>query len=75
LTLDSTVVDLAVGPEALPASPLSESTTRPFSGQLAAGDEAVGVYAFSLPDTARGGSTVTVTLGAGSPTVALRMTL
>jgi protein involved in polysaccharide export with SLBB domain len=73
--LDSTVVDLAVGPEALPASLVSDSPTEPFAGRLAPGDDAVAVYVFALPDASRGASVVTVSIGAGSPTVALPITL
>ncbi len=75
LNLDSTVVDLAVGPERLPASLVSDPPTKPFTGRLAPGASTAAVYVFSLPDVARGPSVVSVSAGAGLPTALLPLSV
>ncbi len=77
LPLGSTVVDLAVGRERAPASPVSGSGSgsRPFAGRLSPGATATAVYVFSLPPVARGDSVVSVSVGAGLPTAALPLSV
>jgi len=67
VSLDGVAVDLTHGADALPASPLNDPSAAPFTGTLAAGDSAEGVYVFTVPKDDRELITVTVGYQAGAP--------
>ncbi|SDF27091.1 protein of unknown function [Blastococcus aurantiacus] len=69
ISLDGVAVNLSYGTDAAPASPLDDSSSRPFTGRLAPGEEAEGVYVFSVPSGARETVTVDVGYRAGAPRV------
>ena len=70
VSLDATTVNAYFGSDAIPASPLpSDGSSAPFSGSLAPGTTATGVYAFGIADGADDTVVVTVGRGAGSPLV------
>jgi hypothetical protein len=65
--LDLVGVTLAHGKEATPSSPLDAPSRAPFTGTLAPGDRAEGVYVFTVPEDARDVVTLTVGYRAGAP--------
>ncbi len=67
VALDLVVVNLTHGADATPASPLQDASRVPFSGSLAPGDSAEGVYVFTVPETGRDVVTLTVGYRAGAP--------
>ena len=69
ISVDGVAVNLSYGPDGAPASPLDDSSARPFTGRLAPGEEAEGVYVFSVPSNARDAVTVDVGYQAGAPRV------
>lgn len=60
IALDRTVINVYGGPEQTPGSPLSGPGVDEFSGSLAAGGSATGVYVFALPLDQRDPLQVTV---------------
>jgi hypothetical protein len=70
VSLDTTTVNAYYGPDATPASPLtSDGSSAPFSGSLAPGATATGVYAFGIAEGAGDALVVTLGRGAGSALV------
>jgi hypothetical protein len=67
VSLDGVAVNLAYGPDAVPASPLGDASQRPFAGMLAPGESAEGVYVFRVPSDARSSVTIEVGYQAGAP--------
>ncbi len=68
--LDSVVVDFVYGPDRTSASPLSGPGAERFSGRLAPGDTATGVYVFDVPVAERDEVSVLVSYEAAvSPVV------
>jgi hypothetical protein len=67
VSLDAVVVDLATGADLSPASPLDDPSQRPFSGTVAPGDTAEGVYVFTVPVDDRAAVTLSVGYQAGAP--------
>ena len=67
VSLDAVAVDLATGPDRTPASPLDDPSEVPFSGTVAPGATAQGVYVFTVPTDARALVTVSVGYQAGAP--------
>jgi hypothetical protein len=67
VALDGVAVDLSTGVEATPASPLEDRSRSPFSGTVAAGDTADGVYVFTVPTDRRDLVTVSVGYRPGAP--------
>ena len=67
VSLDAVVVDMATGSELSPASPLDDPSERPFSGTVAPGETAEGVYVFTVPVDDRAAVTVSVGYQAGAP--------
>lgn len=67
LSLDGVVVDLASGRDLVPASPLGDPSAAPFTGTVAPGEHADGVYVFTIPEEDRGSVTVSVGYQAGAP--------
>lgn len=67
VTLDGVAVDLTTGPEKTPASPLEDPSRAPFSGTVAPGDTAEGVYVFTVPTDERDLITVSVGYRPGAP--------
>ena len=67
VSLDGVSVDLASGPELVPASPVNDSSAAPFSGTVPAGGTAEGVYVFSISTTDRADVTLSVGYQAGAP--------
>ena len=60
-------VDLASGEDLVPASPLGDPSAAPFTGTIAPGEHAEGVYVFSIPVADRGSVTLSVGYQAGAP--------
>jgi hypothetical protein len=69
VALDGVAVNLSYGAEATPASPLDDASQRPFTGGVPRGEEAEGVYVFSVPAGARESVTVDVGYRPGAPRV------
>jgi hypothetical protein len=67
VSLDAVVVDMATGSDLSPASPLDDPSERPFSGTVAPGESAEGVYVFTVPVDDRAAVTVSVGYQAGAP--------
>lgn len=67
VSLGGVSVDLASGPELVPASPLDDPSEDPFAGTIAPGEHAQGVYVFSIPEADRGSVTLSVGYQAGAP--------
>lgn len=67
VALGGVVVDLASGPDLVPASPLGDASARPFSGTVEAGGTAVGVYVFTVAEADRAEITLSVGYEAGAP--------
>jgi hypothetical protein len=69
IDLGGVTVNMYYGADRTPASPQEDPSRAPFSGKLAPGASADGVYVFSMPSDAR--NSVTVELGylAGAPVV------
>jgi hypothetical protein len=67
VSLDGVVVDLASGRDLVPASPLDDPSVAPFTGTVAPGEHADGVYVFTIPEEDRGSVTVSVGYQAGAP--------
>jgi hypothetical protein len=67
VALDGVAVDLSTGAEATPASPLEDPSRDPFSGTVAPGDTAEGVYVFTVPTDQRDLVTVSVGYRPGAP--------
>ncbi|GGD00132.1 hypothetical protein GCM10011512_28720 [Tersicoccus solisilvae] len=69
VNLDLFVVNAYVGPELTPAGNVTQPGGRPFTGTLAPGADATGVYLFSIPTDQRGRVRVTVDYRAQEPRV------
>lgn len=69
LSLDGVTVAMYFGPELVPAPPISDPGTAPFSGSLAPGDSSQGVYTFSIAENERDDVSVTVSHSAASAIV------
>jgi hypothetical protein len=67
VALGGVAVDLAYGPELVPASPLGDASALPFSGTVEAGGTAEGVYVFSIAEADRAEITLSVGYEAGAP--------
>jgi hypothetical protein len=67
VSLDAVAVDLATGPDLSPASPLDDPSRDPFSGTVAPGETAEGVYVFTVPVDDRAAVTLSVGYQAGAP--------
>jgi hypothetical protein len=67
VALGGVSVDLASGNELTPASPLNDPSAAPFTGMVAPGHQAEGVYVFSIPAQSRDSVTVSVGYQAGAP--------
>ena len=67
LPLSGVAVNMYTGTDRAPASPLDDPSQRPFSGLVAPGASAEGVYVFSVPVDARSLVTVEVGYEAGAP--------
>lgn len=67
LPVDGVAVSVAYGADHTPASPLEDPSRFPFGGSLAAGEEADGVYVFSVPTDQRDSVTVSVGYTASAP--------
>ncbi|MGY1779071.1 hypothetical protein [Geodermatophilus sp. SYSU D01036] len=65
--LDGAVVRMTHGETDTPASPLEDPSRAPFSGTVAPGDTADGVYVFRVPEDQRQRVTVVVGHQAGAP--------
>jgi hypothetical protein len=65
--LDAVVVAASSGADRVPAPPLGDPSAAPFTGSLAPGDTALGVYVFSLAADARDLVTVSVGHRADAP--------
>jgi hypothetical protein len=71
LDLGATVVSLTTGPEATPGRFSEGPPARAFSGSVAAGASAEGVYVFALPTGERGDIVLDVSLAPERPVVRL----
>jgi hypothetical protein len=67
VALGGVAVDLAYGPELVPASPLGDASALPFSGTVEPGGTAEGVYVFSIAEADRAEITLSVGYQAGAP--------
>ncbi|MGY1693093.1 hypothetical protein [Geodermatophilus sp. SYSU D01105] len=67
LALDLVAVNLTHGADGTPAPPLQDASRAPFTGTLAPGDSAEGVYVFTVPEGARDVVTLTVGYRADAP--------
>jgi hypothetical protein len=67
LPLGGVAVDLASGPELVPASPVNDPSAAPFTGTVAAGGTAQGVYVFSIAAGDRADVTLSIGYEAGAP--------
>ena len=65
--LDGVAVNLFLGADRTPASPVDDPSARPFTGRLAAGLTATGVYVYTVPVDARDAVNVEVGYQAGAP--------
>jgi hypothetical protein len=68
LSLDTVVVNLADSTNA-PGSPMSGPPAKPFTGSLAAGHDASGVYVFTVPQNRRSRITITMSYSGQSSDV------
>ncbi len=66
LNLDTVAVNLATGPDLTPAPPVSDPSSTPFTGTVASGGSAVGMYSFTVPTDSRDSITVTVNYTSGA---------
>ncbi len=66
-SLGEVSVNLRLGAERTPASPVEDPSQRLFQGMLAPGDTAEGVYVFRVPVEARDGVAIEVGYRAGAP--------
>lgn len=69
LSLDAVTVAMYFGPDLTPAPPITDPGTVPFSGSLAPGETAEGVYTFSIAENERDDISVTVSYSASSAIV------
>lgn len=69
MDLEYVVVNAYSGQDRTPAAPIMQPGGDPFTGSLAPGEAAEGVYLFSLDESAREDVTITVDHGAGEPIV------
>lgn len=67
ILLDGVSVNLAYGPDRTPASPIDDSSRRPFTGVLSPGDSAEGTYVFTVPEGQRDQLSLEVGYRAGAP--------
>jgi hypothetical protein len=67
VSLGGVSVDLTYGEDLVPASPLGDPSAAPFTGTIAPGEGAEGVYVFSIPVEDRGSVTLSVGYQAGAP--------
>lgn len=67
VSLDAVAVNLYLGAELAPASPLDDPSQRAFSGRVQPGETAEGVYVFSVPTDRRDAVTVEVGHAPGAP--------
>lgn len=72
LSVDAVSVNLSYGADATPGSPLDDSSQRTFSGTVAPGGSADGVYVFSVPEGERDVVSVEVGHTPGTPVLAFR---
>jgi hypothetical protein len=66
IELGNVIVDLADG-AGTPAIPMSANPASPFTGSLAAGKTATGVYVFTVPSSYTNPATITVSYSAEAP--------
>jgi hypothetical protein len=71
MALGGVAVELTYGPDAVPASPLDDPASAPFTGLVDAGRSATGVYVFTVP-AGRQDVAVSVEYQAGAPFVVFR---
>ncbi len=71
VNLNEVVLNLT-GSDDAPGNPMSEKPAKPFSGRLAAGKTARGVYVFTVNPGARKPITVDVTISGGSTVVVFK---
>jgi hypothetical protein len=69
VSLDTTVVDLYAGPDAVPGELLAGAEDTLFSGEMAPGTSATAVYVFRVAPELRSRIQVTVSYTPGAPTV------
>ncbi|MCZ2830217.1 hypothetical protein O2W14_15375 [Modestobacter sp. VKM Ac-2986] len=67
VSLGGVATNLYLGPDRTPASPVEDPSQAPFTGTVAPGASATGVYVFSVPVDARSAVTVEVGYEAGAP--------
>jgi hypothetical protein len=67
IPLDGVATNLYHGADATPAAPLDDASEQPFTGTLAAGEQAQAVYVFTVPADDRSSVTVEVGYEAGAP--------
>jgi hypothetical protein len=67
VSLDGVAVNMYYGADLTPASPLEDPSQRPFSGTVAPGGTADGIYVFTVPSGSRDAVTVEVGYQAGAP--------
>lgn len=67
VSLDGVAVNMYLGADRSPASPLDDPSRSPFGGMLDAGGSADGVYVFSVPTDQRDAVTIEVGYQAGAP--------
>ncbi len=72
LDLGGTAVELTTGPDSAPASPLDDPSQAPFSGTVASGQSAEGVYVFTVPADQRDQVTISVGHRPGAPVMVFR---
>jgi hypothetical protein len=65
--LDAVAVNLTSGEKHVPAPPLNDPSAAPFTGTVAPGDTAEGVYVFTIAEGARDLVTVSVGYQPGAP--------
>jgi len=72
VSFDAVAAELYTGQDLTPASPLDDPSAAPFSGTVAPGDSATGVYVFTVPEDRRSDVTVQVGYQAGAPYLVFR---
>jgi hypothetical protein len=69
ISLDAVTVNAYYGDDRRPASPISQTSSPPFSGSLAAGAVAHGQYVFTVPAELHESVVITISVTPGSPVV------
>jgi hypothetical protein len=67
VALGGVAVNLAHGPDRIPASPLDDPSRRPFATMVQPGESVEGVYVFTVPADARDQVAIEVGYEAGAP--------